>query len=252
MTVALVQAAEVNQSARVRGGVLDVALPAPEGWERGLAIQFYGCGEPILRDKCITAIDVPHRPTAAEFGIFPIEQGSTCSTIGRTDNADHARQRLEQTSEWALGRELQTGQASPGSPSLNDATVLGTVDLADFTTAVGCLEQAAADAGFGARWLLHAPVRAAGYLAERRLLVDGRSPTGAQWVISPGYEVQGPTTIRLWVTGTVWAAVDDIIVADTPDWQQNSGLAMAMRGGIVAFDPCLNIAVDISVPACPA
>jgi hypothetical protein len=252
MAVSLAQPTEVNQSARVRGGVLDVALPAPEGWERGLAIQFYGCGEPILRDKCITAIDVPARPTSAEFGIFPIEQGSTCSTVGKTDNSEHARRRLEQTSEWAVGRELQTGQASPGSPSLEDADVLGTVAGADFMTAVGCLEQAAADAGFGARWYLHAPVRAAAYLADKNLLVDGRSPTGAPWIISPGYEPQGPTTVRLWATGTVWAAVDDIFVADTPDFRTNSGLAMALRGGIVAFDPCLNIAVDVTVPGCPS
>lgn len=252
MTVALVQTVEVNQSARVRGGVLDVALPAPEGWERGLAIQFYGCGEPILRDKCFTAIDEPARPTAAQFGIFPIEQGSTCSTIGQTNNSEHAQRRLEQTSEWAVGRELQTGQASPDSPSLNDADVLGTIAGADFKTAVGCLEQAAADLGFGARWFLHAPVRAAAYLKEPLLLEDGFSPSGAPWIISPGYEPQGATTVRLWATGPVWAAVDDIIVHDTPDWQRNSGLAMALRGGIVAFDPCINIAVDVTVPACPA
>jgi len=62
------------------------------------------------------------------------------------------------------------------------------------------------------------------------------SPTGAPWVISVGYPVQSATTVRLWVTGSVWAAVDE---------------AFANRSAIVAFDPCINFYIDVTVPASP-
>lgn len=248
--VALPQKVEVAQSARMPGGLLSVALPAPAGWQRGLAIPFYGCGEPILRDKCITGEDEAHRPAPATFEIFPIEQGSECSTLSGFDHEQVALGRLDETTEWALGRQMATGQANTDSPSFADTIVLGTVAGADFVTAVGDLEQAAADLGFGKRWFLHSPVRGASYLRNQKMVNDDLlSPTGAKWAFSPGYPVQGPTTIRLWATGPVWAGVDTPEVHAATDWQRNSEAAYALGAGIIAFDPCINIAIDVTVPA---
>jgi hypothetical protein len=252
MSVTLERPAEVAQPPVVKGGLLDVALPAPSGWERGLTIEFYGCGEPILRDKCISGTDVPHRGGIATFPIFPIEQGATCSTLGGGDQQAHASARLEATTEWAVGRQLATDIVGTGAPSFADADVLGTVADADFVTAVGCLEQAAADAGFGTQWFLHAPVRAASYLAYLgQVDTNNLSGTGAKWIFSPGYPVQASTTIRLWATGPVWVGVGDGISNPDTDWRTNSKSAFALRAGLVAFDPCINIAIDVTVPACP-
>lgn len=252
MTVALPEKVEVAQSARMPGGILTNSLPAPEGWQRGLSIPFYGCGEPIVRDKCISGEDTPIAGGVATFRIFPIEQGAVASTMCDIDVEEQANGRLDQTSEWAVGRQLAENLAGIDTPSLADATLLGTVADGDFATAVGCLEQAAADNGFGARWTLHTPVRGAAYLRESKMLNnDFFSPAGAQWIVSPGYPVEGPTTIRLWVTGSVWAAVGMIESTDVPDWRKNDQMAWALRAGIVAFDPCLNFAIDVTVPACP-
>lgn len=251
MSQTLAEVAEVD--APVRGdGLLGMALSAPQGWAQGLSIPFYGCGEPNLVDRCVVSRDEPHRPdVSAEFRPFGIEQGATCSTLSRLDQKKHATGRLDATTEWAVARQLATDDLALGTPSFADGTSLGTVADRDFVLAVATLEQAAADAGFGALWWLHAPVKAAAFLARDKQLKDSQSPTGAPWVISPGYPVQGPTTLRLWATGPVWAAVDEPLVLNDIDRRGNEDTAYAQRSAIVAFDPCINFFIDITVPASP-
>lgn len=254
----LLTPARVDQSSRMPGGVLSRALPAPAGWERGgLVIPFYGCGEPVLRDKCVSAEDEPHRDTVGEFHAIPIEQGSTCSTTGLDSLDSHALDRFTATSDWALGRQLQTDQIDAGDPKLNDAVSLGTVPGSDFVEAVGCLEADAAANGFGARFVLHAPVRAAAYLAANNLLdpATGLSPSGAPWIISAGYE-NHPTTpatiIRLYATGTVWASISTPEAVGNVAYALNSQTSWARGLGVVAFDPCVLTAIDVTVSACGA
>lgn len=251
--VGLLTPGTVSQSARMPGGVLSKSLPAPAGWERGgLVIPFYGCGEPVLRDKCIAGEDTPHRQGVEEFPAIPIEQGVTCSTTGREGLAQQALDRFAASSDWALGRQLQTDQIGSGAPKLEDAVTMGTVAEGQFISAVACLEQAAADAGFGARIVLHAPVRAAAYLASQGLLdVNGNSPTGAPWIISAGYEAQSATLVRLYATGTVWASIDTPEIVPTEGYQTNDVDAWARGLGVVAFDPCILVSIDVEVGACP-
>lgn len=265
MTGTLVNPVELDQSARHRGGILASALPLPEGWTRGIAVNLYGCGEPIVRDKCVTAVDEPHRPGVAEYAPFPIEQGSTCSTLTDIDHEARARDRLDATTEWALGQQLALDVVGTGNPSFADAILLGTTatetPYSSVVAAVACLEQAAADAGFGARWVLHSSVRGAAYLAYHgRGLAEFdpsgqlRSPAGAPVIISPGYPSEGASenTVRYWVTGSVWAGVSAVDVhSGTPDFRRNSLDGWAMRVGLVAFDPCINFAIDAVVPTCP-
>jgi hypothetical protein len=248
----LAQAVEAPEVQAAPGGILASALPAPGGWAQGLSIPFYGCGEPLLQDRCVTANDTAHRSgSGAEFFAFGISQGATCSTLSLLDQKKHASGRLDATTEWAVARQLATDGLGLGTPSFADGTDLGTIAGGDFATALGILEQAAADAGFGAEWWVHSPVRAAAYLSESHLLVDGHTASGAPVVISAGYPVVDGSTVRLWATGPVWASVDDPFVLNNPDWTVNEDSAFANRQAIVAFDPCINLFIDVTVPASP-
>jgi hypothetical protein len=253
MSQTLMEGAEVEVDTR-KGGLLARSLPAPQGWLQGLSIPFYGCGEPVLMDRCVTAHDVPHRTAVAEFNPFGISQGASCSSLSRLDQKKHAEGRLDSTTEWAVARQLATDGLGLGTPSFEDGVSLGTVADGDFALAVGTLEQAAADAGFGSQWWLHAPVKAAAFLAARNLIDndDQQSPSNAPWIISVGYPVQNATTIRLWATGPVWASVDEPFVLNALDRRNNEDEAYAQRSAIVAFDPCINFYIDVTVPASPA
>lgn len=260
MTTSLPEVADLQSGVRAqdRRGLLDVALPVPAGWQRGLTVPWYGCGEPILRDKCIAAEDEAHRPNVVTYPSFPIEQGSTCSTLSGMDQDTFARARLDATTEWALGRQLATDQVGTGAPSLADAQLLGSLPGPDDVVwAVACLEQAAADVGYGTPWVLHTSPRGAAF-ARRYKMMDstGLSPSGMPWIISPGYPSYGteddvdPATVRFWVTGPVWAGVDDPTLQSAIDWRANDDTAYALTAGIVAFDPCINFAYDVTVGAC--
>lgn len=251
MSQTLMEGAEVEVDTRP-GGILASALPAPAGWLQGLSIPFYGCGEPVLLNRCVTSEDTtPHRTAVAEFHPFGVRQSASCSSLSRLDQKRHAEGRLDSTTEWGVARQLATDGLTLGTPSFEDGTDLGTVADADFVLAVATLEQAAADAGFGAQWWLHSPIKGAAFLAKDNLLIEDKSPSGAPWVVSVGYPVQGPTTIRLWATGPVWASVDEPFVIGDLDRRNNQDEAFAQRSAIVAFDPCVNFFIDVTVPASP-
>ena len=253
MSQTLMEGVEVEAPAPRSSGILSAALPAPQGWMQGLSIPFYWCGEPVLSNRCVTADDTAdlNKTAVAEFLPFGISQSATCSSLSRLDQKAHATSRLDSTSEWAVGRQLATDGIGMDTPSFADGTSLGTVADGNFAQAVGELEQAAADNGFGTQWWLHGPVKAAAFLSESRSLLGKVSPTGAPWVISVGYPVQSATTVRLWVTGSVWAAVDEAFVFDDLDRRNNTDEAFANRSAIVAFDPCINFYIDVTVPASP-
>lgn len=247
----LITPVEVDQSARLRGGLLDVARPAPAGWERGgLAFDFHTCREPDVVNKCVALVDEPARPNPSSFPMFPIEQGNTCSTIGGVPQEAHVLDRLDSTTEWALGRQLALDVVGTGAPSLSDATVLGV--CGDVISGVSSLLQTAVDRSFGMALVLHATVRGAVYLASSQLITDRGVIKGLNIpvIISPGYPNPGLDTVRFWVTGQVWAGVSSPDVFADVDWQKNNETARAMRLGIVAFDPCVNLAVDVVVGNC--
>lgn len=242
---------------RGRGGILAAALAPPEGWEFGLAVPFYGCGEPILRDKCVTATDEAHRPNVAEFPAFPIEQGSTCSTLSRLDHAAFARGRLDATTEWALGRQLQADIVGTGAPALDDAISLGVVTAESpgdaVVSALAQLEAAAAQAGFGTMVWIHATPAGATWMASQHLIdPNGFTAAGSRVVVSPGYidpdeSPPAPEVVRFWATGPVWAAIDAPSTMRAVDHRTNDDTAYALRTGIVAFDPCVLLSIDADV-----
>lgn len=247
---------------RIRGGILANAYPLPEGWENGISFLGVGCEEPNITAPCVVMDRTEVRPgDASVFDPIFIHQSAACSMLSKLGLVDIAADRLEATTEWALGQALATGIGS-GNPSLQDATSVALwEDAADVALAVvssvACLEQGAADAGFGAEVFLHAPLRAAAFLANAGMMTeDYLSPAGFQWIISPGYPVDGDA-VTMWATGGVFASVTDAQPMINPatgqapvGWRTNTGSAIAQRLGMAAFDPCLNLSATFTVPAC--
>jgi len=230
--------------------LMDLAIEAPPGWLQGLSVPFYGCGTPTLQNRCTTAYDTPHRTILDDFPAFGIAQGATCSSLSKLDHEDHVRHRLNETSEWALGRQLAADSLGLGAPSLDDAVAASaTIAGGDITLAVGTLEQAAADAGFGSEWWLHSSVFGAAYLtANRQMNQDGLSPNRAPIVVSPGYLTgDAPTTLRLWATGPVWVGLTDMYAYRSVDRREGNDTAYGQRDAIAAFNPCINLYIDITL-----
>lgn len=264
--VTLAERVSLGSGARIRGGILANANPLPEGWENGITFFGTGCSEPEITAYCTITDRTETRPGEAPiFEPIFIAQSAACSTLSKVGTVDMASNRLEATSEWALGRALATGLGS-SNPSFADAENvsasddLGNVGLA-VVNAVSCLEQAASDIGFGAEIFLHAPMRAASYLANAGVMSESYySAGGIPWIISPGYPIEAGDegdTITLWATGTVFAEVSDaytLLDGQTGrppvGWRINTDAAYRQRIGLAAFDPCLLISATFTVPAC--
>ena len=243
MATTLTRPAEVPSGSPVAPrGILALASPAPEGWEQGGLQVSVTCPSPIIRDKCITIPDgdEPGRPSVEAFPAFMIEQGSACSTLSGAGRADEARNALMASTDYALGLTLMNGEANDFAPSLSDATDLGAAT--DVVQAVALLESAAAMAGSGQPYALHASPAAAAYLASAGLVDDaGRSPSGTPWIISSGYAQEQGEPLRIWATGRVWAAAGAIDVNEAIDRRTNNREAWAIRSAIVGFNTCINL-----------
>jgi hypothetical protein len=258
---------ELPQGRRVRGGLLSSASPLPDGWENGIAFRVVGCEPPTLLAPCeFGDTDEPGvRPGLAEFRPVFIRQSAACSTLSQVGTVNIALNRLEGTTEWALGYALATGALS-GNPSLADAEVVSEVDAPSAAegavAAISCLEQAIADTGLGADAVIHAPYKAAAILVATGLVerVGDRfeSPTGLTVIFSPGYPlVGGEESITLWATGAVFAGVSagEVLVDGATgrplaDFRTNLDESLSQRLGLAAFDPCINLAASFAVPAC--
>lgn len=245
----------------MRGGVLASAEGLPDGWENGIQFRTSGCSTPEVMSPCVVTDTQGERPGLAEFRSIFIRQTAACATMSQVGTVNLAANRLEATTEWALGRVLATG-ADTGNPSFLDAERVHASATADVVAAVSCLESAAAELGAGTEVILHAPVRAAAYLRNASLIDDlGLSPAGFLWVISPGYPVATDSddeqTVSIWATGTLWAGVSVSYPIVDPNtgrqpigWRTNDDTAFAQRMGLAAFDPCLNLTASFVVPPC--
>lgn len=263
---------ELQQGRRMRGGVLAQAEALPANWENGIAFRTIGCVEPEVIAPCVIHdVIVEERPGETVFTPVFIRQSAACSTIPQIGTVNIAENRLEGTTEWALGRSLATG-ALTDNPSFADAESVheyalptGNLPL-QMIDLVSCLEQAIAGTAYGASAVLHAPLRAAAYLKSVSLIDnDGLSPSGFPWILSPGYPMgeevtvddEPGITLNIWATGTVWAAVTaaepltDGQTGRRPiHWRSNLDAAYSQRLGLAAFDPCLNLTASLVVPAC--
>lgn len=255
MSNMLQEAVSLGNGRRIRRGLLLGAYPLPTGWENGITFLGVSCSEPVVSAACEVIDRTEVRPGGASiFEPIFIDQSSACSMLSKVGNVDIATDRLEATTEWALGRVLAQGLET-SNPSFVDADNISTGD--DPINAVSCIEQAAAELGFGAEVFLHAPLRAAAYLTANRLIdEDGLSPSGFQWILSPGYP-SGDTDVTIWATGSVFASVTEAYTLIDPatgaapiGWRTNTGSAWRQRLGMAAFDPCLNLSATFTVSPC--
>jgi hypothetical protein len=254
MTDILQEAVSLSNGRRMRGGILAYAYPLPENWEHGIAFLGGGCVEPQITGPCAVTDRVESRPgDASIFEPVFITQTAACSMLSKVGVVDLAANRLEATTEWALGVALATGAQST-NPALTDAENVTNAD--DVVDAVSCLEFAAGNYGYGAEIFLHAPLRAAAYLRSNHLIEDGFSPSGFRWVLNPGYPADDEL-VTIWATGTLFAGVTDAETLINPatgmppvGWQMNTSAAFRQRLGLAAFDPCLNLSATFTVPLC--
>jgi hypothetical protein len=214
-----------------------------------------GCSEPSITGVCEVIDRVEVRPNDASiFEPIYIDQSAACSMLSKVGVVDIATDRLEATTEWALGLALAEGTLT-NNPSFADADNIASAE--DPVAAVSCLEQAVANLGFGAEVFLHAPFRAAAYLRTNHLLNDDwMSPAGLRWIISPGYP-SGDELVTIWATGSIFASVTEAETLINPatgaapvGWRVNTASAFRQRLGMVAFDPCLNLSATFTVPLC--
>lgn len=214
-----------------KGGLVDRGLSFPDGveWRTGVRFNSTGCVAPLLQDACNPTDKVPTRiGTEREFLPTVVIQPVECATIGNVDLERLARERLETTTEWALGQSLLLGTATdPDNPALSDVAA----------TAYGCAEEAlsktvalAAVAGIGVALTVHLTVEAAIVLAERIAAIDWLT-----FIVSPGYG----TGAQIWVTGPTYVGVDNQITLSGVLHEQNTKQEIAERLVLAAFDPCV-------------
>jgi hypothetical protein len=223
------------------GGVLASASTLPGGWETGVEFLSDGCLTPervaICPDEYEGETDVVG---SATFLPIDLRQGVRCSSLARLDVAGVAATTLEVTDEYLMGAELQDGLAS-GNPCLNDATVLGVADTPE--AGVAMIEAAGCIALAGRLIVIHVPPCFAIYLPDicyRDTEGNWRTPLGSLVVMSPGY-----TGTTAYGTGEIYAAVGTVGTNERMDRDVNVDEGWAERPGIIVFDPCWIVAVEM-------
>lgn len=213
-----------------KGGLVNRGLPVPDGveWRVGVRFNSNGCVAPLLQDTCNPTDKTPTR-IGAENEFLPVEiiQPVECATIGNVDLARLASERLETTTEWALGQELAYDAAGLGNPKLTDATPTA---YACAKAALAALIGQASQIGFGAYLTVHLTPAAAVLLATEMVEVDWLT-----YIVSPGYGEQP----QIWVTGPTFVGVDKHVDLSGVQRVENTKQEIAERLAIAFFDPCI-------------
>lgn len=219
-----------------KGGLVDRGLSFPDGveWRTGVRFNSTGCVTPLLQDACAPTGEKTPTGIGDEREFLPtnVVQPVECATIGNIDLERLARERLETTTEYALGEVLALDPLTLGNPKLTDAV----------PTEYGCAKEAlaatlaiAAVNGRGTRLTVHANVSAAVHLAHEMVLIDW-----VDWIVSPGYETAPQTAgPQIWVTGPTYVGVEDQIHLSGTLQVQNTKQEIAERVVLAAFDPCV-------------
>lgn len=269
----------------VVGGLLQGACPLPQGWERGISFQDTACLLPTVMGECPTCSDLKPTQRAGTETFHPVSliTAFACSTFGGIDVQQVAVETLDETADYALAREMLTGQAalrdaSPdheGNPSLQTHAVdLGTA----FTTpvaALGCLEQTLADATGGRNGYLLIGPEIALVLGELGVLLreGGRliTTTGTRVIVTGGFDGRAPIDspdespadpcepwnstgapaqgdeLYMYATASVWAGVGPGAMRSDVNRANNTASAREERGAMTAFTTCATFAAGSGV-----
>jgi hypothetical protein len=242
--------------------------------------------------ECPTCSDL--KPTqqadTATFRPVSLITAFACSTFGGIDVQQVASANLDETADYALARELLTGQAAlrdanpsvvldddgPGNPALQThATDLGAA-FANPVAALGCLEQALADATGGRNgYLLIGPEIALFLSAESVLIREGGrliTTTGTRVIVDGGFDGRAPTgspadespadpcepwnstgapafgeDLYMYATASVWAGVGAGRMLSDVDRANNTASAREERVALTAFTPCATFAAGSGI-----
>lgn len=247
------------------GALLAAALPLPDGWNRGVTFSTTGCIGPFTVGPCPTDVNLKAatRPGLATFAPVSIGAALECSTLGH-DVTPAAGDVLDVTAEFAIARELATGNASErdnpdgGNPSLTGSVTDNLGDLGDPTAALACLEQRASAATYGRTVYVHTSPAVGTHLAAAGAIWrDGtrwRTAAGSPIVLSPGYTAlaafDGITSLPMFATGPVYAAIGQRDTLADVNREVNTATARVEDIALAVFDPCYVGAVGSSLSPC--
>lgn len=240
--------------ARTPGGLLEAARPLPGGWERGVSWLGTQCVPTFSTGECPEGDFKPTgEPSLSSWSPYQVGTALECEMRGVPDLDGLANGALDGALDYAVTRELATGEASNrdggANPSLVGSVTEDLGDATDAVTALACLEQAAAVALFGRLAYIHVkPMIATHLLSGRAIWRDGtrwRTAYGSTVVIGAGYtgldvDVQTGT---IWGTGEVWAATGQRDTLTSTDRSTNVGESRAEQVALAVFDPCWVAAV---------
>ena len=273
----------------VVGGLLQGGCPLPEGWERGISFQDTACLLPTVMGECPTCSDLKptQQATTATFRPVSLITAFACSTFGGIDVQQVATANLDETADYALARELLTGQAAlrdanpnvagePGNPALQTTAIDLGAAFTDPVAALGCLEQALADATGGRNgYLLIGPEIALVLSAESVLIREGGrliTATGTRVIVDGGFDGRAPTSspadespadpcepwnaagapafgedLYMYATASVWAGVGAGRMLSDVDRANNTASAREERIALTAFTPCATFAAGSGI-----
>lgn len=244
-------------------GLLAASRPLPEGWTRGVSFLDPSCTPPAVMGECPTDPDLKpvYRPGRATFRPVTLVQALTCTAANNLDLGGLSAAELDRTRDYALARELLTGEASArdaGPDSDPNPSLIGeAVDMGDDFASVaglfGCVEAAVNAANFGRGAVLFAPIELLTSALEASVVWrDGarwRTGNGATVVVSAGFDGRAPgddspapavgDPLYLYGSTAVWAGVGERTVLGDVDRAVNDVNARAEDVALAVFAPCV-------------
>lgn len=256
------------------GGFLASVGSLPDGWTRGIQFADDSCLLPVVMGECPTLDNLkPGQRVEAASTFMPVSviEAVECTAMGDFDPERVAGAALDRTREFALARELLTGEASArdanpargGNPSLvGSATNLSTA--ASLAAAVACLEQQMGAATGTSGGYLFAGLDMLVHLKDAGVIWrDGarwRTPSGKTVVSSAGFDGRAPGSdgppssgdpLYLYATAGVWAGVGQRAVFSDVDRSVNTVTSRVEDVALAAFTECSTFAIAASdVTAC--
>ena len=274
----------------VVGGLLQGGCPLPAGWERGISFQDTACLTPTVMGECppnCPDLKPTQRADTVTFRPVSLITAFECSTFGGIDVQAVASANLDETADYALAREMLTGQAArrdanpnvidAPNPSLQTHAINLGATFPNPVAALGCIEQALADTTGGRNgYILLGPeialalsdtvlVREGGRLLTMtgtRVIVsggfDGRGPIDSPGEISPAdpcepwNEFGGPAfgdQLYIYATASVWSGVGAPggNMRSDVNRRVNTASAREERGALSAFTPCATFAAGSGI-----
>lgn len=259
----------MTQPGQTGGGLLSSSGPLPGGWERGISFLDANCLEPVLMGECPTGSNLKptQRPDSALFRPVSAIMAVECTASGHVDLDALAAGELDRVRDFAIARELLTGEisardANPNAvdqPDGNPSLVGTAVDLGRAFTSVtamlGCLEASLIEANSGRGGVLLLPVAVAtAAFAEGAIWRDGarwRTVAGSAVIVSGGFDGRAPVVdpapsvppavgdpLYAYAVSAVWAGVGERSIISALNRAVNTDQSRAEDIMLAAFSPC--------------